>query len=321
MTTTLLLSSAGRRLYLVHALLDAVPDGGKLIVSDMDPLAPALHTGRADTYIPSSQDPAERAGELLAFCADRDVDAVLSLHDFEMVELAGRIADDGAPVRFIGPSAGTASMALDKVRLWEHARDHGGLGVPETYWDQRLPAEEVEEGWVLKDRWGSASSGLSFAGDLSEVRDRIRGRARTHEPALVAQPRLLGEEYNVDVFVSDSGIAGACVKRKLGMRAGETDRARVLLEPPPHVLDAALRVVRTLDATGNIDIDVIDVDGRAEVIDVNPRFGGRYAFSLLAGYDAATAVWQLAAGADVAPLAPLRDITAGKFVSAMEYTS
>src|SRR5690606_30734025 len=89
-------------------------------------------------------------------------------------------------------------------------------------------------------------------------------------------------------------------KRKLRMRAGETDAAHVV--PAAHVPFDWQRIVRALSGPqhlGNVDVDVFVGPDFLQVIDVNPRFGGGYAFSLHAGYDAAEAVWALAHRKDV----------------------
>ena len=103
------------------------------------------------------------------------------------------------------------------------------------------------------------------------------------------------------------------------MRNGETDAAEVLLDPPHGVAALATEIASHLEMVGNLDIDIIEEpSGAAFVIDLNPRFGGGYAFSALAGYRAAEAVWGLAANEDPwRALAPERHFSGSKYIGVM----
>ena len=103
------------------------------------------------------------------------------------------------------------------------------------------------------------------------------------------------------------------------MRNGETDAAEVLVDPPQRVAALAVEVASHIDVVGNLDIDIIqEPSGAAFVIDLNPRFGGGYAFSARAGYRAAEAVWRLAANEEPGgALAPERHFSGSKYIGVM----
>jgi carbamoyl-phosphate synthase large subunit len=103
----------------------------------------------------------------------------------------------------------------------------------------------------------------------------------------VVQPRLPGLEHGVDI-VGDLHDAGALravlARRKVRMRAGETDKA-ISVDPAPFVANAE-RIARAAHLTGLVDVDMFLADGgEPSVIDINPRFGGGYPFVHLAGAD------------------------------------
>jgi hypothetical protein len=65
------------------------------------------------------------------------------------------------------------------------------------------------------------------------------------------------------------------------MRAGNTDRAVTVTDPNLERLGAVL--ARRLRHPGSLDADVLATDRGYLVLDLNPRFGGGYPFSHLAG--------------------------------------
>lgn len=317
--TTVMVTSAGRRRYVLEELVGSSQSGDRVIAADMNPLAPALSTPGAESVVIDGNTEGRRADLLLEIVRRKRVDALLSLHDYEAIEISRR-ADrlSALGCQFIGPSVETSRLTLDKVELADYLKTVDPSLTPPTYHDLRSlgAAAPNSDRWVVKDRWGSASSGLEFL-----TTDQVVGHASNLPSGKwVAQPLMSGVEYNVDVFRDVGGsVAGSCVKRKWAMRAGETDSATVLIDAPKEVLQAALRSTARLDVTGNLDVDVIlKGDGSAVVIDVNPRFGGGYAFSALAGYNAAVGIWQIARKQPVTQLSASRELRASKYVAVAE---
>lgn len=104
------------------------------------------------------------------------------------------------------------------------------------------------------------------------------------DPSLVVVQELVeGEEFGLDVVCSFEGEYQAVLARKkLKMRAGETDRAVTVSSEPFDMFGRDL--ANALSLRGLTDVDVIvRSDGKPVVIDINPRFGGGYPFSHLAG--------------------------------------
>lgn len=320
--TTIMVTSAGRRRYVLEELVKSARPGDVVIAADMNPLAPSLSTPGVTAVVVEGESLEERALAVRRIVGEQGVDALLSLHDFEAIELSQMsqsLTRDGC--LFVGPTAEACRVALDKLALARHLELVDPNLTPATYdtIEQLETVANVAEHWVVKDRWGSASSGLSFVAseDLVTI-------ARTLCPGKwVAQPLNAGIEYNVDIFRDvDGSVAGTSTKRKWSMRSGETDTATVLLNPPPEVVQAAVRAIEGLEVSGNVDVDVIlDSNDNPVVIDVNPRFGGGYAFSAIAGYRAGEAIWQIARRETVSPLRTEREVTAAKHVAVAEVST
>src|SRR5262249_37956649 len=113
----------------------------------------------------------------------------------------------------------------------------------------------------------------------------IQGKDRLHR--FVIQPFLQGPEFGVDIVCPLGGpsrVAGVLAREKLGMRAGESNRA-VTVEPDDF-WPLGDRIVQVIHPQGLIDVDVVHTDDFGmQVLDVNLRFGGGYPFNHAAGAD------------------------------------
>jgi carbamoyl-phosphate synthase large subunit len=303
-----LITSVGRRNYLVRWFQDAVQDrGGLVVVSDADEHASAVSEGDQYVRLPHADDPTY-AAQLLKVCREQSIALAISLNDFELSRWSQLHMCDFAAVGTVVLTLGKASQSLveDKYAM-ATTFSSAGIDVPETHLASEVLRGDAFHGLppkvVVKNRFGSGSAGLYLCArsDLRSVlsyalratSDRF-GR-RIHDPEVAAQhvvvqPTVRGVEYGVDVVNNfSSKLAGVCARRKLRMRAGETDRAESV-DPGPFV-STAQAISGLLQHRGLVDVDVVvdDADGRCWVLDVNPRFGGGYPFSHLAGADAPAA--------------------------------
>ncbi|MGY1698678.1 ATP-grasp domain-containing protein [Geodermatophilus sp. SYSU D00766] len=312
----IVISSAGRRLYLVEwfrSAMDQLGVAGDVIVADQDPLAAALAAGDAAVRLPVYSDPAY-AQSLLDLCQDRNVGLLISLNDYEALLIAQTVMSTllarGTQVPIL--DAETARLAADK---WAAvgAFAASDIAVPRSALGTSaltpsgadlIRCREI----VVKHRFGSSSSGLLF-GDAADLRELVLASAKTApnefgevltatpRPELViVQERLSGAEFGIDILSDLTGQFKTCfARRKLRMRAGETDQA-VTVDNSPF-LPLAVAVHSVVRARGLMDMDVIlDESGVPRPIDLNPRFGGGYPFSHLAGADAPACLVAWAAG-------------------------
>lgn len=101
--------------------------------------------------------------------------------------------------------------------------------------------------------------------------------------SVVVQERVTGGEYGMDVVNDLEGChAVTLAKRKLAMGAGEPDAAVTVSEYDRLALGG--RLADILRHRALLDVDVVGTtEGRLAVLDLNPRFGGGYPFSHVAG--------------------------------------
>ncbi|WP_394216108.1 ATP-grasp domain-containing protein [Brachybacterium vulturis] len=301
---TVVIGSAGRRLYLVDWFRDAFAAlglDGRVVVTENDPTSSAASYGDVARQLPRYTDPAYGLA-LLDLVDEMRPRLFVSVNDYELMhlhvhtDLAQQLRHRGVLVP--GVSSEWQRGCADKLQM-ARLLDEIGVRTPLTLrgGDQDGLAElagRVDE-VVVKHRFGSGSSGLALVpagAALAAVANAVRtapvtgGRAPTADDVVV-QPRLTGVEHGVDI-VGDLHVPGALsavlARSKLRMRAGETDKA-VTVDSGPFRRNAAL-IARAAGLTGLIDVDMfLGADGEASVIDINPRFGGGYPFVHLAGSD------------------------------------
>lgn len=306
-----LFTNAGRRTYLVQYALDlAARDYPvEIFVSDSTIDAAALHVSPdARTILLPRVD----SGEDIYMAALRDavakhrIDVIIPLSDFDIDALA-RAKDDFAHrgVTAVVGKPDIVARATDKRRADEFCRA-AGLPTPESAF-----ATEDYRGrfpCMVKKIHGSAGHGQYVADGPDGLRDFIAG-------ADMIQKFVDGTEYGIDILNDLQGrFVAACVKRKLSMRAGETDRAEIV--DHPGIFSLAEKIGTALGHVGNLDVDVMeDRNGGLYCIDFNPRFGGGYPATHAAGLNFLQAVLDMTAGRPVSlPDAP-RPVTIAKGIS------
>lgn len=239
----------------------------------------------------------------------------ISVNDYELSHWSRLPAENLAFDALIRLSARRQGMIEDKLataQLLEGAGVSSPVTLPASD-ALKLTATELSElleteDFVVKSRFGSGSKGLQFAGPdclreavtkaRADVTDRD-GMRPCHpeeiDDLIVVQPRIRGTEYGIDVVADLGGHhVGTLSRLKIRMRSGETDLAESTAIDP--FMTTSERISAALGHRGLIDTDVIrDSAGHNWVIDINPRFGGGYPFSHMAGADvpAAYVAWAL----------------------------
>ena len=137
---------------------------------------------------------------------------------------------------------------------------------------QDVEQEIISYPVFVKPVRGSASIAISKVYDQETLELLFR---HTDTP-LIIQEFLNGQEIGADCYIDL--ISGENVsiftKKKLLMRAGETDKAVSFKDP--KLFQLIEKFIREFGFRGPIDIDIFDIDGTYYISEVNPRFGGGY---------------------------------------------
>ena len=170
-----------------------------------------------------------------------------------------------------------------------------GLTAPKTYVrladvKKALAAGEIQFPLFMKPRWGSGSIGLESIADMEEldiyyallmkkIKKTILATASVGNEYIMIQEKLTGNEFGLDIMNDLNGKnVAVSVKRKLAMRAGETNKAVTV--DLPEVREMGHRIGEAFGHIGNLDVDIMQrADGAYCVLELNPRFGGGFPFS------------------------------------------
>jgi carbamoyl-phosphate synthase large subunit len=247
---------------------------------------------------------------IIEICKCENVNAIISLNDLELPVLAAEKSRfDDAGVKLIISDEKVIDICFDKYKTILFGKQLG-IDLPETYLALNKAIEEIKIGnlrfpLVVKPRWGSASVGIEFPANFEmlelsyrlvclKISGSILYEASKQDPdnAVLIQEKINGTEYGLDILNDFSGrCVQVYVKEKLAMRAGETDKA--ILRNKPDLEDLGFRIGNALGHIGNLDCDIFESDGRYYLLEMNPRFGGGYPFSHVAGanYPDAICTW------------------------------
>ena len=284
MAVNVLILSAGTRNKIVQYFRKTLAGKGTVIATDMSTLAPAIY--EADKYyiVPSMND-ATYVDVILDICRKESITGVLSLIDPELSLLAeNREKFVAVGTTVIGSSYALCEMSLDKYEMYNWLMAHG-YKCAKSYMDKEAFYADVEAGRItypvfVKPARGSASISISKVYD----RDTLE-LLMAHDEGLMIQEFLDGQEIGADVYIDmvSHEVVSIFTKKKLKMRAGETDKAVSFQDEKLFALIE--QFVRDAGYSGQIDIDIFDVGGEYYISEVNPRFGGGYPHAYESGAD------------------------------------
>ncbi|MCI8513483.1 MAG: ATP-grasp domain-containing protein [Lachnospiraceae bacterium] len=307
----LLLTSAGRRGYLVEYFKEALA-GGRVYAANSDGRAPAFSAADAHVVTPLIYEE-NYIPFLIDYCREHEISLLISLFDIDLPILAankGRFLRAG--VRVLVSDPGVIAVCNDKWKTYAFLCDNG-FPAPRTFLDPEEASAACREGklsWplIVKPRWGMGSLSIFEAEDEEELRvfykkvkQGIQNSYLKYEAAkdpdacVLIQEKLVGQEYGLDIINDlDGRYRNTIVKMKYAMRSGETDCAVTVENPELAFLGE--RVSEKLGHIGNLDMDVFRADGKFYVLEMNARFGGGYPFSHMAGVNLPRAIAAWAAG-------------------------
>lgn len=273
--SNILILSAGTRNKIVQYFKRELAGKGNVIATDMSKLAPAIY--EADKYyiVPRMTDEGY-LDVILDICKKESVKGVLSLIDPELSLLAEnkeKFEEIGTTI--IGSSYELCEMSLDKYEMFQWLKEHNYL-CAKSYMNKEEFYKDIERGVIdfpvfVKPARGSASISISKVFDKETVELLF-----AHDDGLMIQEFLDGQEIGADVYIDmmSGEVISIFTKKKLKMRAGETDKAVSFKNM--QLFDLIIKFVEEAGFKGQIDIDIFEVNGEYYISEVNPRFGGGY---------------------------------------------
>ncbi len=294
----ILLTSVGRRAYLVKYFKEALNGEGEVHVSNSDDLTVAFSYADKRTVSPLIYSE-QYIPFLLNYCQQNSIDVMLSLFDIDLYVLAKHKAAFAAiGTRVIVSEPEWIEVCNDKWKTYLFLKENG-FNVPKTYLTLSEVKNAIKKGEVqypimVKARFGCGSIAISIAEDEESIdycfkktekavaKSYLKYESSAVEEKVIFQEFLKGQEHGVDVINDLEGnFVNAIVKKKIAMRSGETDIAETISQY--EIKTMAERLGKLTGHIGNMDVDVFLVNGVPYILEMNARFGGGYPFSHIAG--------------------------------------
>ena len=303
----LLITSVGRRTYLVNYFKEALNGMGLVHVANSTPVSPAFLVADNTVVTPLIYDEAY-IPFLLNYCKENEIDAVISLFDIDLPILAkNKDKFEQIGVKVVVSDYSIIDVCNDKWKSYLFFKNNL-IPTPKTYFSKEealkaLAVNEISYPIIIKPRWGIGTAQVYEVDDEEELevlyRKAQKGIMKSYlkyesgtdiEHCILFQEKLKGQEYGLDVINDLQGnYITTIVKEKYAMRSGETDCAIIVNEDA--LLEIGKILGKSLKHIANLDVDVfLDGNGNPFVLEMNARFGGGYPFSHLAGVNEPRAI-------------------------------
>ena len=278
----ILILSAGTRDKVVQYFKRELGDQGKVIATDCSELAPAIYDADEYVIVPRINAP-NYLDIILNICKEKQITGVFSLIDPELSLLAKhreKFLEVGTTP--IISDYDKVETCFDKFKMF-HTLQELGMKTGRCFMDPLEFFAAAESGQAeypvfLKPVCGSASLNINKVSCREEV-ELLCGL----NDDLMIQEFMNGQEYGADVYIDmiSGEVISIFVKKKIKMRAGETDKS---ISVKDEALFALIKdFVEKMGFRGIIDIDIFNIEGQWYISEVNPRFGGGYPHAYACG--------------------------------------
>ncbi len=306
----ILFTSAGRRVELLRAFRQAYGElglGGRILVADIDPLAPCHQVADTSFIVPPLSD-TEYVPELQRIIRNEHVNLVFPLIDPDVLILARhRDALEEAGARVMVVDGEAAETASDKWRT--HAFfEKVGLPTPRTWLPHETPTAGLEYPLFIKPRGGSAGKGAFKVENSQQLEFFL---SFVENP--IIQEFVPGAEITSDVFCGASGDVWAVVsRRRIEVRWGEVAKGVTVSEP--RIWEACRKIATDWRVRGPITVQCMLHDETPMFTEINARFAGGVPLAMAAGVPCARWYLEEAAGRPVAAL-PIGTYRSGLYLT------
>ncbi len=270
-----LILSAGTRNKIVQYFKKELEGSGTVIATDCSNLAPAIY--EADKYyiVPRINDPGY-IEIIIDICKKEKIDTLISLIDPELSLISKNIEKfRQINVNPIISDYDKVEMCFDKYKMYEFLTNNN-FRIIKSYIDKETFYKDLDENKIkfpvfVKPVKGSASLNINKVNSKEELEDIWKASEN-----LMIQEFMNGQEYGADVYIDmiSNELVSIFIKKKLKMRAGETDKS--VSAKNQELFELIKKFVKKAGFKGIIDIDIFEVNNKYYISEVNPRFGGGY---------------------------------------------
>ena len=281
----ILFCSVGRRAKLLMNFRESMNGCGKIVATDLSPVAPALFFADETYLVPriTAPDYFECVKDI---CKKSEVKAITTLIDPEIELLATHrkeLLDMGTLP--LCPADWTAHLCFDKYEMFRHLRSKGVRTVL-TYntlesFREGLAQGEISFPVFMKPISGSGSVGIGHCNTMEEVEEKWHDGKFTY----IIQELMTGGDCDADVYVDCISHKPVAIfsKKKIESRIGGA--SKTISYKDPKLFEFVEQVCSVLELNGPCDMDFFIKDDEYYLSEINPRFGGAYLHAYGAGVD------------------------------------
>lgn len=281
----ILFCSAGRRCKLLKDFKESMNGCGKIVATDLSPVAPALYFAD-ETYLVPRIDATDYFEHIIDICNKSDIKAITTLIDPE-IELLANHRDElvNKGILPLCPAAWTAHLCFDKYEMYKYLKEKGVRTVL-TYnsldsLNRGLENGEVSFPVFMKPISGSGSVGIGKVNNWNEAEEKFNDGKYTY----IIQELMTGGDCDADVYVDCISHKPVAIfsKKKIESRIGGA--SKTISFKDQKLFDFVEEVCSVLELNGPCDMDFFIKDGEYYLSEINPRFGGAYLHAYGAGVD------------------------------------
>ncbi len=295
----ILITCAGTTNNYVGYFQDALHDLGEVHTANITIDTVAMNVSDRPHLVPPVDDK-NYISELLNVSIKNDISLIIPMIDIDLFLLsASKELFEKNGIKVIVSDSSVITTCNDKIKMSIFLKKLGILS-PKTYCRVKsaiaaIDSKKLKFPLIIKPRFGIGSLSTYIVNNREELLFFYR-RSKTeiektyipliffkknHYPVII-QEVIHGQEYGLDVVNDLNGENKAVfVKRKVIMGARETEAAETVYNDA--IYQIGKKIGKNLRHNANLDIDVISSNEKHYVIDLNPRFGGGYPYSHLAG--------------------------------------
>lgn len=281
----ILFCSVGRRARLLMDFRESMAGCGKIIATDLSPVAPALFFADKTYLVPRITDP-DYLSRVLDICNRSSVKAITTLIDPEIELLASHrdcFIDRG--ILPLCPSHRSAHLCFDKYEMFKYLQSKGVRTVLSynsiESFKAGLSNGDISFPVFMKPISGSGSVGIGKCESLDEVEEKWNDGKFQY----IIQELMTGGDCDADVYVDCISHKPVAIfsKRKIESRIGGA--SKTISFKDPKLFSFVEEVCSVLELYGPCDMDFFYKDGEYYLSEINPRFGGAYLHAYGAGVD------------------------------------
>ena len=281
----ILFCSVGRRAKLLMNFRKSMNGCGKIIATDLSPVAPALFFAD-ETYLVPRIDDSHYFDKVLEICDKSEVKAITTVIDPE-IEILAKHREElvSKGILPLCPAKWTAHLCFDKYEMFKYLRSKGVRTVL-TYNSLEKMKKGLDKGEIsfpvfMKPISGSGSVGIDKVYNWEEAEAKFNDGKFKY----IIQELMTGGDCDADVYVdciSHKAVA-AFSKKKIESRIGGA--SKTISFKDPKLFEFIEQVCSVLELNGPCDMDFFIKNGEYYLSEINPRFGGAYLHAYGAGVD------------------------------------